>query len=596
MALTREEVSNIARSAASKVLEGQTTCISAGITLFRDQESFRRATPIIFRVNLKGLVSEDDLKIPHSELAIHVGAAGKDLIAFAFTGTQTGIATFDRGEGKCGTIFGREDELFTPALAAKVKEMWEKRGPGNPGSNPGKEPWQMTAKEYAKSMSTLEDRYNELLKIELKGEEYDPNSPVGREASQSAFGQLKKETGLIGLTFTDMAGMGHTAKVRLAIEEGKPVPPEVLAEYPELTKGSNPGKYMTITDPSRTPFKVDRGIADLVTKLNKAGYKTATSCSGMRENHPRGPRILQGYLSFEKKDLTAEQQEEIKTAARAVGMEVRETPSEWEEYVGGTYRGKASLAIYTPENEGLQSGQFLHKFEQALFSQATKGSNPVGKLAALREILSTKTIEEAIAIKGKYRHLALTPDELEVIDRHLNKLKSESNPGGNPEEWKLRESIRNTVYGLREGVSEEEIRKHLTRNPQGKYWYEPEEVDYILKRAGEETGNPESNPGGSERARILWTHESTQQRIEILESLGLDKEYFASPWSKLPPDYRDKLVSYYEVHHHSNPGEYVTITDPGKTTFKPGEIVSREAFEKENERVRKLGEKPATGK
>jgi len=41
---------------------------------------------------------------------------------------------------------------------------------------------------------------------------------------------------------------------------------------------------------------------------------------------------------------------------------------------------------------------------------------------------------------------------------------------------------------------------------------------------------------------------------------------------------------------------HITIVDPGKTTFKEGEIISREAFEKENERVRKLGEKPATGR
>ena len=45
----------------------------------------------------------------------------------------------------------------------------------------------------------------------------------------------------------------------------------------------------------------------------------------------------------------------------------------------------------------------------------------------------------------------------------------------------------------------------------------------------------------------------------------------------------------------SNPGgQHVTIEDPGKTTFKPGEVISKEAFDKENERVRKLGEKPAT--
>lgn len=45
-----------------------------------------------------------------------------------------------------------------------------------------------------------------------------------------------------------------------------------------------------------------------------------------------------------------------------------------------------------------------------------------------------------------------------------------------------------------------------------------------------------------------------------------------------------------------NPGDYVTITDLGKTTFKVGEIISRESFEKENERVKKLSEKPATGR
>ena len=42
------------------------------------------------------------------------------------------------------------------------------------------------------------------------------------------------------------------------------------------------------------------------------------------------------------------------------------------------------------------------------------------------------------------------------------------------------------------------------------------------------------------------------------------------------------------------PGDYVTIADPGKTTFKVGEVISREAFDKENERVKKLGERPAT--
>ena len=41
---------------------------------------------------------------------------------------------------------------------------------------------------------------------------------------------------------------------------------------------------------------------------------------------------------------------------------------------------------------------------------------------------------------------------------------------------------------------------------------------------------------------------------------------------------------------------HITIVDPGKTTFKVGELISREAFEKENERVKRLSEKPATGR
>ena len=56
------------------------------------------------------------------------------------------------------------------------------------------------------------------------------------------------------------------------------------------------------------------------------------------------------------------------------------------------------------------------------------------------------------------------------------------------------------------------------------------------------------------------------------------------------------IPAFSQITKGSNPGEYVTITDPGSTTFKEGETISREAFEKENERVRKLGEKPATGR
>jgi len=127
--VTREEIDDIARKAADKVLKSQGSCVSAGMTLLREYDAFKKATPVIYRVNVKGLVSDDDLKVPHSELAMHVGAAGKDLIAFALTGTSTAAAVYDNDEGGCAFTFGREDEILSPALIETIKKQWEKRGP-----------------------------------------------------------------------------------------------------------------------------------------------------------------------------------------------------------------------------------------------------------------------------------------------------------------------------------------------------------------------------------------------------------------------------------------------------------------------------------
>jgi len=109
--------------------EAQEKCIEAGMTLMREHLSYRKATPIIFPINLRGLVYGDDLKVPHSELALATGAAGKDILAFALTGKNSGILAFDNGKEGCEFTFGADSELFTPALIKKVNEIWEKRGP-----------------------------------------------------------------------------------------------------------------------------------------------------------------------------------------------------------------------------------------------------------------------------------------------------------------------------------------------------------------------------------------------------------------------------------------------------------------------------------
>ena len=127
--VSREEISNIAKEAADKVAENQEKCVSCGMTLMREHSSFKKATPVIFPINLRGLVYGDDLKVPHSELAMATGAAGKDIIAFALTGKSSGIIVFNDSKGGCEYTFGLETELFSPALLKKVNEIWEKRGP-----------------------------------------------------------------------------------------------------------------------------------------------------------------------------------------------------------------------------------------------------------------------------------------------------------------------------------------------------------------------------------------------------------------------------------------------------------------------------------
>lgn len=53
-----------------------------------------------------------------------------------------------------------------------------------------------------------------------------------------------------------------------------------------------------------------------------------------------------------------------------------------------------------------------------------KGGNP--RLDALKEILATTTVDEAIALRRKYRDVWLSPDDLEVINRHLSSLREEA--------------------------------------------------------------------------------------------------------------------------------------------------------------------------
>ncbi len=66
---------------------------------------------------------------------------------------------------------------------------------------------------------------------------------------------------------------------------------------------------------------IDCGISQLVSRLNRVGFKTSHSCSGLIADHEwRRAKGHPGYLSFEVKDLTEKQIAAIKQASKKAGM------------------------------------------------------------------------------------------------------------------------------------------------------------------------------------------------------------------------------------------------------------------------------------
>lgn len=102
--------------------EQQARCISAGITLLRDNLSFREATPILFRENLRD-IPDEAFKVPASELAMHVKAAGKE-IAAVFATPRIAFISYVKEDGSCGTTMGSISEVLSPRLADRIQSAY----------------------------------------------------------------------------------------------------------------------------------------------------------------------------------------------------------------------------------------------------------------------------------------------------------------------------------------------------------------------------------------------------------------------------------------------------------------------------------------
>jgi hypothetical protein len=118
MALSKEEVAQIARCKARCLMAGMT--YADQIYAIRDE----KYPASLFPINVAGLVPASDLIVPHSELAMHVGAAGKQLMAWAIREDgRYAHVVFEDGDGCCAHTHGLPHELMTPGLVRKTAEL-----------------------------------------------------------------------------------------------------------------------------------------------------------------------------------------------------------------------------------------------------------------------------------------------------------------------------------------------------------------------------------------------------------------------------------------------------------------------------------------
>ena len=99
------------------------TAFMVGAALQRASENYKNY--IIFRDNMKGLVS--DYEVPHSELAMHNGAAGGDIVAVVGEMRDGrlvyAMAAYKKSD-KYGHVDGAPTEVMSPETARVVERFY----------------------------------------------------------------------------------------------------------------------------------------------------------------------------------------------------------------------------------------------------------------------------------------------------------------------------------------------------------------------------------------------------------------------------------------------------------------------------------------
>jgi hypothetical protein len=100
-------------SVEKKIGDCVRNCVNAGI-VFASQV---KDSMVVFPINIRGLVSENEMVVPSSELAISEGADGKKLLAWSVLDHRAHIIY--ESEGCCNYTHGLPEEV----LSKRVREI-----------------------------------------------------------------------------------------------------------------------------------------------------------------------------------------------------------------------------------------------------------------------------------------------------------------------------------------------------------------------------------------------------------------------------------------------------------------------------------------
>jgi hypothetical protein len=193
------------------------------------------------------------------------------------TGAKTRLDLMLDGVERTGKELNIEVTDANRDNLTKIIETAEKRGLRastdgrfvliRPAEPKAKEPWQMTLTEHAQS--ELDNYTKGIREGKQSGIVIDPGFPKRLPKLRKELDTIPKEQQL--QIFKDRERESHKRSVEFAIADGKPVPAEVLADYPDLAKQPPAPSPAPVTEAAKLRAKLVEGATVEVTLRRGSG-------------------------------------------------------------------------------------------------------------------------------------------------------------------------------------------------------------------------------------------------------------------------------------------------------------------------------------